>query len=106
MALTYRVLKVRKRVAGYDAVVEVLDGTKVIEGVTPEFKSEPTEKDIAIAMAPILARIQTRLSESAIEPTRHYTEDEVLNLLMNKGYLKKGQKLDDLKEISSLMESR
>jgi hypothetical protein len=106
MALTYRILKVRKRVTGYDAVVEVLDGTKVIEGVTPEFKSEPTEKDIATVMVPILARVETRLSESAIEPMRQYTEDEVVNLLIEQGYLEKGQKLTDLKASSSLMETK
>lgn len=66
MALTHRFLKKKLRPWGWEALVEVLDGTKVLEGLTPTFDHEPTNEEVDSAMVEIKNRIQARLDYEAV----------------------------------------
>lgn len=50
MALTHRILKKKLRPWGWEALVEVLNGTVVLEGLTPTFDHDPTVEEIDSAM--------------------------------------------------------
>lgn len=66
MALSYRFLKKRRRPTGWDALCEVMDGSVVIEGVTPEFDHDPSESDISSAMSSIVNNFQARRDRESL----------------------------------------
>lgn len=66
MALTHRILKKILRPWGWEARIEVLNGSIVLEGVTPTFKNEPTTEEIDSVMIEIKARMQARLDYEAV----------------------------------------
>jgi len=69
MALTHRLLKRVQRPWGWEALVEVLDGTIVIEGFTPVFDHEPTDAEVTAIMVAIKARIQANLDYESVRST-------------------------------------
>ena len=71
-------------------------GYKHLQGLTAKFKTEPTQKHLDADIQRRLTNFNTKLSESDEIPEKDYTETEVVELLINKGYLTEGQELDDL----------
>jgi len=69
MALTHRILKKKLRPWGWEALVEVLNGTIVLEGLTPTFNHDPTTEEIDSVMVEIKNRIQARLDYEAVRST-------------------------------------
>jgi hypothetical protein len=67
MALTHRILKKILRPWGWEARVEVLNGTVVLEGLTPTFDHDPTTAEIDSAMVEIKDRMQARLDYRAVQ---------------------------------------
>jgi len=58
------------------------------------------EKEIALAVAKRLSLIDVPVEYK--EPERIYTEAEIKSLLVEKGYLKEEEKVEDLKALSEL----
>jgi hypothetical protein len=69
MALTHRFIKKKLRPWGWEALVEVLNGTVVLEGVTPTLDHDPTTEEINSAMVEIKNRIQARLDYQSVQST-------------------------------------
>jgi len=65
MPLTHSIIQKRRSPWGWEALVEVRDGSIVIENLTPTFDHDPTIEEIDLRMVEIKNRIQTKLNYEA-----------------------------------------
>jgi len=95
--LTYRICNRTQRPWGYEVKVEVWKEKEHIRTFTVNFKNDKvSEEDITVRVAKRVADIEAELLVPTPEPDVQMTGLEVVGLLIEKGYLKEGDSLDDL----------
>ncbi len=98
--MAYKILRIDPEREGWDVTIQIIDDDKELHTLTFFWagKEKPTKDDLANRVAHIMSNI----ANQAQEKQEVFTRDEVISLLVEKGYLKAGEDLDDLKEVTGI----
>jgi len=92
--------EVQPRAWGFEVRASVTDkDTNHLYPVVMTFKKKPTAEQIKTELARRTTNLKTKIDNPGPGSEQTYLESEVVELLIKKCYLKKGQSLDDLADL-------